>query len=88
MDANQILNLISKQWCNLDDLILLTGLGKTKAMELKKNIELKLNKEGYLLPKRFLPMNEVVKYLKIDINYLQSLRNDYTFRKDEYEKIK
>ena len=31
------LELISKQWCDLDDLIKLTGMGKSNALKLKRN---------------------------------------------------
>lgn len=35
MNARDTLNLISKQWCNLNDLRKLTGLGKNNAIKLK-----------------------------------------------------
>ena len=32
MDAKETLKLISKQWCSLNDLIKLTGLGKKQCI--------------------------------------------------------
>lgn len=73
MSAKETLELISKQWCDLNDLRQLTGLGKNNAMKLKKEIKSYLNNLGYQLPNKLLPMNEVVNYLKININYLQTM---------------
>ena len=38
MNAKETLELISKQWCSLSDLIKLTGLGKNSASKLKSEI--------------------------------------------------
>ncbi len=76
MNAKETLNLISKQWCNLSDLQKLTGLGKNSTIKLKNEIKLDLESKGYLLPNKLLPMNEVVNYLKININYLQKVSKE------------
>lgn len=78
MNAKETLNLISKQWCNLSDLQKLTGLGKNSTIKLKNEIKLDLENKGYLLPNKLLPMNEVVNYLKININYLQKMAKEIT----------
>lgn len=71
MNAKEILELISKQWCTLEDLKKLTGLGKNNLLKLKREIKNELNNNS--LPSKLLPMNEVVKYLNIDIDYLKKL---------------
>ena len=76
MNAKETLELISKQWCSLNDLIKLTGLGKNSASKLKSEIRIDLLNKGYLLPAKLLPMNEVVNYLKININYLQKMAKE------------
>ncbi len=76
MNAKETLKLISKQWCNLKDLQELTGLGKNSAIKLKNEIKYDLRNKGYQLPSKLLPMNEVVKYLKININYLQKMAKE------------
>ncbi len=73
MNAKNVLSLISKQWCNLEDLKNLTGLGKTNCIKLKNKIRTNLLDKGYDLPNKLLPMNEVVEYLKSDINYLKKV---------------
>ena len=76
MNAKETLELISKQWCDLDDLIKLTGMGKSNALKLKREIKGELVNLGYLLPTNALPMDEVVKKLKININYLQKMTKE------------
>lgn len=76
MNAKETLKLISKQWCDLNDLRMLTGLGKNSATKLKNEIRLDLENKGYQLPSKLLPMNEVVSYLKINISYLQKMAKE------------
>ncbi len=76
MTAKETLDLISKQWCDLNDLRKLTGLGKNSASKLKNEIRINLLNKGYQLPSKLLPMNEVVNYLKININYLQRMSKE------------
>lgn len=76
MNAKETLNLISKQWCNLNDLQQLTGLGRNNALKLKNEIKIELENKGYSLPNKLLPMNEVVGYLKINISYLQKMAKE------------
>lgn len=79
MKANELLEIISKQWCNTEDLIKITGLGRNTVLKLKKQIKNSLNAREYSLPNGLLPMNEVVNYLKIDIDYLKDI-NSKTIR--------
>jgi exopolyphosphatase/pppGpp-phosphohydrolase len=73
MTAEETLNIISKIWCDFDDLMKLSMLGINNTSKLKKEIKDTLEKQGYLLPKGLLPMCEVVKYLKIDVDYLEKI---------------
>lgn len=75
MKAEETLKIISKQWCDLSDLMKLLGCGRNKALIVKKTIKDKLIKEGYIVPSNNLPMKAVVDILKIDINYLRDISN-------------
>ena len=72
MTANETLELISKQWCDLNDLMKLGQFGRNSALKIRKEIKEKLTKQGYKLPNHLIPMKEVVDYLDININYLES----------------
>ena len=39
MSAEDILKIITKQWCNLSDLMKLLCCGRNKALEVKKHIK-------------------------------------------------
>ena len=76
MDARETLKLISKQWCNLDDLMKLAEIGKNNAVKLRREIKNDLINKGYTLPNNRLPMIEVVNKLKININYLEKMAKE------------
>lgn len=71
MTANETLKLIAKQWCNLSDLMKLAGVGRNNALVIKGTIKKRLENENYYVPNNAVPMQEVVKYLNIDIPYLE-----------------
>ena len=73
MSAEEIMKIITKQWCNLTDLMKLLGCGRNKALDIKKQIKDKLINEGYFIPGNDLPMQAVVDVLKIDIDRLERL---------------
>ena len=75
MNAEETLKLITKQWCNLTDLMKLLGCGRNKALDVKKQIKDKLINEGYFIPGNDLPMQAVVDVLKIDIDRLEKIIN-------------
>ena len=70
MNAKEVLKIITKQWCDSDDLKSLSQLGDNALCKLKKEIVDDLLEQGYLLPKGLLPMDYVVEKLKINIDYL------------------
>ena len=45
-------------------------------INLKTDNKVDLINKGFVLPSRFLPMNEVVNYLKINISYLQKMSKE------------
>lgn len=72
MTASETLNLISKQWCDLQDLMKLGQFGRNTALKIKREIKSKLVNQGYKLPNHLVPMKEVVDYLDINVNYLEA----------------
>lgn len=73
MSANETLELLSRQWCSLQDLMKLTNLGRNSALKIRKEIITDLEDKGYKLPYGLIPMCEVVNKLNININYLQNM---------------
>lgn len=75
MKIDDTLNIISQQWCNLEDLMFLANVGRNNALKIKSKIRSDLLNNGYFVPKNSVPMTEVIKYLNIDIDYLESRKN-------------
>lgn len=75
MTADETLKLIAKQWCNLSDLMKLAGVGRNTALNIKSTIKKRLEDENYYVPNNAVPMIEVVRYLDIDIAYLEERAN-------------
>lgn len=71
MDAKETLELINKQWCTLEDIMKLYGVGKNKALDIRRMLKRKFINEGYLILNNQLPMNKVIEELKIDVQYLK-----------------
>lgn len=73
MSAEETMKIITKQWCNLADLMKLLHCGRNKALDIKKQIKDKLINEGYFIPGNDLPMQAVIDVLKIDIDGLEKI---------------
>ena len=58
MNSNEILKVISKQWCSLEDLKKLTGLGKNNLLKLKRDIKNNLNNNS--IPNKLLPIMKLL----------------------------
>ena len=45
MNAKETLKLVSKTWCNINDLMKLTGLSRSSVLKIRNKIKEKLNYE-------------------------------------------
>ena len=75
MTAEETLKLISKPWCTINDLMKLAGVGRNNALYIKNKIKKQLEGKDCYIPYNAVPMQEVVKYLNIDIHYLEARVN-------------
>lgn len=73
MTAVETLELLSKQWCTLQDLMKLTSLGRNSALKIIKEIITDLTDQGYKLPCNLIPMCKVVNKLNIYVPYLKNM---------------
>lgn len=71
MTVDETLKLIAKQRRNLSDLTKLSGVGRNNTLYIKSTIKKRLESENYYVPNNAVPMQEVVKYLNIDIPCLE-----------------
>ena len=82
LSASEILNRINNQWANKRDIMDIAFVGKNVADNIANTIKTELEAQGYYLPKGVIPMDKLVEYLKININYLKKVSKE----SNKYEK--
>lgn len=71
--ANEILNLINTPWATIKTIQAISGTGYNTSSKVFKKIKEELEEEGYKVPYGVVPMERVVDYFKININYLKKI---------------
>lgn len=72
--ASEQLKAMTSQWADNKAITIIGGVGLNKALEIRKEIEKQIKKEGYRLPRNgIVPMKYVIDYFNIDIDYLKKL---------------
>ena len=77
LSAEELLELFNKQWADTHDLMKITGNCYQTCAKDRKNIEEKIKSkyQNKRLPRFHVPMEEVVDYFNININYLKKISN-------------
>ena len=74
LNEDQLIEIASRQWDYAKDIMKIGSVGRNKAYAIRSEIALSLYDDDSKLRKRGLvPMNEVLKYFNIDINYLKEV---------------
>lgn len=73
LSTKKMLCVLDNQWATTSDVMLLGACGKNKALEIKREIKAELESKGHYLPYNLVPMEKVIDYLKININYLKKI---------------
>ena len=76
LPTNELLELLDKEWASYQDIMKIGRMGISKASFIKKDIHRKLKDEGYDLPNHKVPMQAVIKRLKINVNRLKRISNN------------
>lgn len=89
--ASETLEILKKAWLNNDDIMQVAGCGQNRALTIKKKIQKNLENQEIYCAHGLVPSAEVVKFLKINIEYLKKmskLNDNKTNRKvSGYEEI-
>ena len=68
----EIIQLVSKQWCSTKDIQKLADVGIRQARIIKEQICNELKSKGFIVPPFVVPTELVVKKLSIDIDFIKS----------------
>lgn len=72
LTAEEMLEIMNKQWASTKDIQALASVGEQKALKIKNEINEILEQDGYIAIGK-VPMEKLVEYLKININYLKKI---------------
>lgn len=73
LQADQMLTTLNKQWATIQDIMLVGSLGRNKARDIKNEITNEIEAEGKKLPNNLVPMEKVIEYFNINVEYLVNI---------------
>ena len=76
MSSIEFLRILSKQWANVNDIKKIAFCGRDKAIIIRNCIAEDIEKNGKTLPiarQKLVPMENVIKYLNINVDYIYSM---------------
>lgn len=73
IQANEMLEILNKQWATIQDIMKIGALGRNKARNIKNEIERNIIAQGLKLPNNLVPMEKVIEYFKINLDFLVTI---------------
>lgn len=76
MSNTEIISVLSKPWANVNDIRKIALCGRDKASHIRNEIINNILKEGKILPickTKLVPMEHVIKYLNINVDFIYSM---------------
>ncbi len=71
--ADEMLEILNKQWATIQDIMKIGALGRNKARNIKNEIERNIIDQGLKLPNNLVPMEKVIEYFKINLDFLVTI---------------
>ncbi len=73
IQANEMLEILNKQWATIQDIMKIGALGRNKPRNIKNEIERNIIDQGLKLPNNLVPMEKVIEYFKINLDFLVTI---------------
>lgn len=73
IQADEMLEILNKQWATIQDIMKIGALGRNKAINIKNEIERNIIDQGLKLPNNLVPMEKVIEYFKINLDFLVTI---------------
>ena len=73
IQADEMLEILNKQWATIQDIMKIGALGRNKARNIKNEIERNIIEQGLKLPNNLVPMEKVIEYFKINLDFLVTI---------------
>lgn len=65
MNAKETLELLSKQWCTVNDIMKICNVGMNKTVEIRSELKERITKDGFLIPNNLIPTSVLIKAYKV-----------------------
>lgn len=75
LSADEMLNVLNSQWATIQDIMKIGSVGRNKARDIKNQIAKEITDQGLKLPNNLVPMENVIDYFKINVDFLVSINN-------------
>lgn len=75
LSADEMLEILSSQWATIQDIMKIGSVGRNKARDIKNKIAEEIVSTGFILPNNLVPMEKVIEYFKINVDFLVSINN-------------
>lgn len=73
IQADEMLEILNKQWATIQDIMKIGALGRNKARNIKNEIKRNIIDQGLKLPNNLVPMEKVIEYFKINLDFLVTI---------------
>lgn len=73
IQADEMLKILNKQWATIQDIMKIGAIGRNKARNIKNEIERNIIDQGLKLPNNLVPMEKVIEYFKINLDFLVTI---------------
>ena len=73
IQADEMLDILNKQWATVQDIMIIGVVGRNKARNIKNEIEISIKDQGLKLPNNLVPMEKVIEYFKINVDFLVAI---------------
>ena len=76
MSCIELLDILSKPWANVNDIMKITNCGRDSAIKMRDTIIEEIHKRGKEVPKGktiVVPMQSIVEKLNLDLDYLTKI---------------
>lgn len=73
IQADEMLEILNKQWATVQDIMKIGAVGRNKARSIKNEIDRSIKETGLDLPNNLVPMEKVIEYFKINVDFLVSI---------------
>ena len=75
LSADDMLEILNSQWATVQDIMKIGAVGRNKARDIKSKIANEITINGFTLPNNLVPMEKVIDYFKINVDFLVSINN-------------